>query len=338
MTEPSDSSGAYKVGRIPWAKFTEYVLRHSPATAEAVAHLQQRHGPLSPEVVQTAVMARYCCIYHDDFPRNFLDSCRAVGRLSPLPLRLCHHISPERWEAAHEYIAGVRAWLDGYEPRQFARSFHLPDSMAAWVHSLLGERSAVKHALAERAMAVLVGQFYLNVRFMVVADSDEDLDEAEYRRFDGLVRRADRVHYASLIGEDGRPTTPELPPGHPDAEEVDRHLTLDRPPCVQKVFRYWEIILSSVGVVKWRGAVPGGGRSRADYEQEFAAYLSAAAEWASGHTHETAEGRAVAEALGPLSPLKRDLVTDFLLQNPDDSVYDLLRRAGWSDGFAPPTS
>ena len=326
---------SHPVGRMPWADFAAHVMDHAPEVRADIEKLAAKHGPLSDDVIRTALMARYCCIYHDDFPHNFLDCCRAIGRLSPLPLRLCLQISPALWEAGHGYMAGVRAWLDGVEPRRYARALALDDSMPAWIHSLLDVHGPVKDALAQRALAVLVGQFYHTVRFMIVADPDDEVAGITYRSFDSLVHRADGVHYASLLDKDGRPTEPPLP-NSPEAEEIDLHLSMERPPCAQKVFRYWEIILSSIGVMRWRGAVPGGGRSREDYEQEFAAHLSAAAEWAGGHKHFTHEGAEVAGALGEWTPLKHDLVNGFLLQPPPEpGLYDFLFKAGTAAGLAP---
>jgi len=335
----ADSSAqVYEVGRIPWSDFAAYALSSSIDARAAVDKLRAAHGPLSESVVHTALMALYCCIYHDDFPHNFLDCCRAIGRGRPLPMRLCLHISPARWEEAHGYIAGLRAWLDGAEPRAYAAAFGLDGSMPAWIHSLLGDHSPAKDALAARTLASLVAQLYRGVRFMIISDDAGVSDREGYRRFDGLVHREDGTHYASLVDADGGPSEPELAGDDPAAREVDLHLSMERPACAQKLFRYWEIVLSSVGVLKWRGAVPGGGRSREDYEQEFAAYLSAAAEWSGRHKHLTAEGRHVADALGDYTPLKHNLVDAFLLQPaPEPGFYDFLRNADPTGAYSPYT-
>ena len=216
--------------------------------------------------------------------------CRAIGANERVKHPIGHLASctEERWRKIWAYVLALREWLPHERPSGHAALLDLCDpdgAIADHIQGMLGERTVLKELYVER--------FCLSL---------------EYR-----LRGQDGLAAEHCVGQQAAITVleAEIARQDPDSSLLQAmSLQAGLFPCHHKLFRRYAIILSSIGVGKWRGAMAEQGDGPRERAATLEQWLQPIEAWLEGST--AAHGEAylyltLAKALGPPNPTKRFL-------------------------------
>ena len=182
--------------------------------------------------------------------------CRAIGEGKPPTMGIGHgqSLTDERWKKVWAYHLSLKRWLNphkginvGYET--LLRVCDPSGEIEKHVNRFLGQKDGLKELYVERLCLAFE---YITSFF--------SLDSAQGKSYQGAVL---------AIEEEIRK--------HEYDENILKALELDRvegrlQPCSHKVFRRFDIIISSIGKGKWRAGIPlrgTDGFARADVVEDY---------------------------------------------------------------------
>jgi hypothetical protein len=212
--------------------------------------------------------------------------CRGIGDNAPAAFAIGHlgSCTEERWRRIWAYNLAARAWL----PCKVANGFQTvlawcdPDeSIRTHVAALLGEQTPVKALYVERFCLTL--EYWLRGWYDMEDGGVVGLRAAS-SAIEQEIRRQDRADEA-LLGAT-----------NPDNGGLF--------PCLHKLFRRFDIILSSIGGGQWRAGMPEDGGSRAERVATNERFLTPMAAWVDQTPPEDAFADAVYRDLGAHTPTK----------------------------------
>lgn len=208
------------------------------AEHERLKKLWEKAQPLEESCNEIAkqIVALEICNWH--LEKDVPGLCRAIGAKQPVERRIGHleSISAERWRPVWAYYLMLRNWakgeaIGGYEA---ALPAYDPDrTVQSRILAMLGDRDELKELYVERFCLCL--EFWL----------------AGYPLDDSARVVAHRAA-VSAVEEKIRQRDPEGKILNAMKDEGNGRLQ----PCHHKAFRRYDIILSSIGAGKWRGAMP----------------------------------------------------------------------------------
>jgi hypothetical protein len=214
---------------------------------EEINRLQTALGELTDQQLERRVAADFCCIWRYDYPRNVRRICEIIGGCSHTQLRLHYQVCPARRKEFIDYARALQGWCEDKAPDD-TDFFNAADHTTInKVYTLLGSKDALKTKLAERT-------------------------------YWGL---ASRVMNCSFWGDNTRESAPDLAPFtvHPlpagwqarmhnleseirqEMVSAARDFLCDvggsgEPACHFKFTRRVDILVSSIGCLRWRGNLP----------------------------------------------------------------------------------
>lgn len=211
--------------------------------------------------------------------------CAAIGSHTPAGRGIGHMASmtPERWRRIWAIHAAARDWLPVAKVRSglpFLLGLVDPDGdVQRHVHALLGERTPLKEAYVVRFAAAL--EFFLMGFPEENAPQRQGLDAA-LAALDAEIARLD-----------------------PDRRVVPARALRDGIElCHHKLFRRYDIILSSIGAERWRGAMPARGSDGLERAEEVEALVTPIEGWLVGQAPVTTEWAQLANLLGARDDVK----------------------------------
>jgi len=202
---------------------------------------------LSQEQINTRVAADFCCLWRYDYPTRVYEICEIIGGGPHTALRLHYQICPIKRQEFMDYAAAMIGWLRDTPPddRRYFRKGS--EDTTKKIYNFLGSRDPVKNLLVERTHLGLSLR-YLNCSFWGTNERDpstplmpytaDQLDDDAFRRFSEL----ENVILAQMGPDSGS----FLCDVGGSAE----------PACHFKFLRRVDILLSSIGCMKWRGNLP----------------------------------------------------------------------------------
>lgn len=212
-----------------------------------INRLQASLEPLTDEQLERRVAADFCCIWRYDYPGNVRRICEIIGGSPHTQMRLHYQVSPSRRNEFIDYAQALRGWCEDKAPDDAAYFAGTDPAMIARVYGMLGERDPLKRKLVERTYWGLAGRV-MNCSFWGdnTREPETDLDpftvhpltsgwqkrmhelETEIRREMG----ADAYDFFCDVGGSGEPA------------------------CHFKFMRRVDILVSSIGCMRWRGNLP----------------------------------------------------------------------------------
>jgi len=203
---------------------------------------------------------------------SILELCSAIGEKQPTSIPIGHmaSISEDRWRQVWAYYLTLRNWLPclgahGHEA--LLRQCDPDGAIQKHILGMLGERTDLKELYVERVCHCLV--FWLGGYYA-----------------DGSAQRVGHDAAVSAVEEEIRRHDPEGQILNTMKEEGNGRLQ----PCGHKAFRRYDIILSSIGAGKWRGAMPMRGTDGFDRVANLEKYLSPIEDWIEGPASPGGEG------------------------------------------------
>jgi hypothetical protein len=223
--------------------------------------------------------------------------CEAIGCMTPVPDAVGHtaSVTEERWRSIWTYYLTLREWLSGSREEQDCGAFRggqagleTDEACREHVLQMLGQPDSLKRLRVERLCLL----FEYHLRGMPDADSPEGrvLHEsaASLRRQTEQETGLDRF-------EQGFGPRVRLA----DTGELRF--------CHHKLFRRYDILISSVGSGQWRSVIPyrgTDGKQRAALVQD---YTSAISTWLKQDPPPSDKAERIHELLGEHTPPKRFL-------------------------------
>jgi hypothetical protein len=220
--------------------------------------------------------------------------CDAIGEGRPAKMNIGHHasITEDRWRLVSQYYAALRGWLARDRTGSYAtlvKRFDPSEEIQKHVSDMLEEPDELKELYVERFCLCLERwqkgwlspQSLLLCGHRAAATALED----EIRKRDP----DDRILNAMAGDGDGR-----------------------LQPCSHKALRRYDIIISSIGCGKWRGAMPARGTDGFERADVVARYLDPVCAWIEKgqEAHVASQpGRTIIPLLGEPDGMKRFLAS-----------------------------
>ncbi|MDY7010959.1 MAG: hypothetical protein SVV80_09450 [Planctomycetota bacterium] len=193
--------------------------------------------------------------------------CSIIGRGQPDSQGTGHiaTVTPERWRRIWAYYLTCRQWLavavrpvSGY--RALLELCDPQGIIQRHIEQLLGQRDRAKELYVERFCICLEAWL------------DDLPGQGRPRRL--ALEAAARSLEEHILAVESPPRVPF------DMIRLDDHSILQ--PCHHKLFRRYDIILSSIGDGKWRKSMPKRGTDGASRADELEPYLDALEHWVGG--------------------------------------------------------
>lgn len=212
-----------------------------------INRMEQNLGQLSVDQLERRVAADFCCLWRYDYPERVLEICDIIGGSRHRALRLHYQISPERRSQFMDYANALNGWLKDIPPDD---SHYFKKEAAATVEKIyqfLGQKDPLKTLLAERTYISFSSRF-LNCSFWGTNSRENEVhlfpSTAQPITQDHIHRRT--VLDAKIRKELGSSARNFLVEAGGAAE----------PACHFKFIRRVDILVSSIGCLKWRGNLP----------------------------------------------------------------------------------
>jgi len=244
--------------------------RHGGERAEAermrLRALRDRVAPWEEAYDRLVEQVRALEICNWDLEESFVALCEAVGAKRPTSRPIGHlpSVTPDRWRELWAYYLALRDWLPREIPAGYGALLEVCDADGAvrqHVGAMLGEWTELKGLFVER--------FCCNIAFWLGGVYD-DGEKPQLRAHDAAAAALEK-EIRRLGGDE-------------DILEVmaEKGDGIWLGPCHHKTFRRYDIIISSIGAGKWRGAMPRRGTDGFARAETVEKYTAPAEAWVAG--------------------------------------------------------
>ena len=213
-----------------------------------INEMQLKVGPLSKEIRDLRTIVDFCCIWRYDYPQRVHDICKVIGGKGNTLARCHYQVGTEKRDELMAYAQALQKWL-GLNSEKGDSSLDdekMVEDVEGRVFTMLGERENVKDLLVERT-------------FLGLASRTIDCSFFGSRG-DGQPEEVFPSHAAPL-GNDWRSRMRSLEReivNKMGGEAYDFFCEPGgaEPACHFKFIRRLEILIGSIGCLKWRGSLP----------------------------------------------------------------------------------
>jgi len=214
---------------------------------DEINRLQAALGGLTGEQLERRVAADFCCIWRYDYPANVQRICEIIGGCAHTQMRLHYQVCPARRQGFIDYARALRGWHEGMAPddQDYFRSAD-PRTVAG-VYGMLGSSDPLKRMLAERTYWGLASRA-MNCSFWGNNTREPEVDLEPFTVHPLPAGWQSRMHsLESGIRRDMGPAARDFLCDVGGSAE---------PACHFKFTRRVDILVSSIGCLRWRGNLP----------------------------------------------------------------------------------
>jgi len=300
------------------SRFTNAMLDEEDAFAEKVTAHERRYGQRT-EARAVLAQAAHNCWFHVEYRENLREICRAIGSGAPTALALCGQVTAPRRADMDAHVAGLRSWL-GHD---VGSATHVGGTTSRRVRDWLGADHLAKRALVELLLCGLVDNIQSGARVGILTDVATSEGQPP-RSNDSLYLAAEGCRYTLSDERFVRRQQDAVRLHAPvrDAEELIAGLLGEsQPPCMHRYERYLAIRITSIGALRWRGALPETDGSKAEWESFWSDAEDALRRWAATEPPITALGAELSALLGRPTEERRAIVLGFLLGPPPGTAF-----------------
>lgn len=232
----------------------------------AINRLEEALGPLSHEDQERRIAADFCCIWRYDYPERVHEICSIIGGSSHTALRLHYQVSPARRQELIDYAEALKGWVHDMQPQDVAGYAQGGKCTIDKAYGFLGEKTPLKALLAERTYYGL-SRRSLNCSFWGINEKEPRTCLAPFAPQQLPTGWHERMAYLEN----------EI---HRQMGNKARDFLCDvggsaEPACHFKFVRRIDILVSSIGCLKWRGNLPSKDGSVSGRRAKTASYLAA---------------------------------------------------------------
>lgn len=295
-----------------------------------INEMELRLGSLPSEILDLRAMVDFCCIWRYDYPERIHHICRAIGGRGSTVSRCHYQVGTDRRDELRVYARALEKWLGkgGDEKAVSFKNRKMEEEIELKVFNMLGEKKELKELLVERTLLGLISR-HIDCSFF---GSDKE----------GKPVSLYPCHALSL---------PEELSSRMGALESDIRKRLGGkaydflcevggadPPCHFKFIRRLEILIGSIGCLKWRGYLPPRDSKISGRRQLTKRYLSVLHSY---YTNSALEGEwdrddscqglrnELFEALGESTPFKRWFVASLWKNIKNQTQYQAFTMKRW---------
>ena len=291
--------------------------------------LEKSLGKLTPDKMDLRVMADFCCIWRYDYPQRLYDMCAAIGGNQHTAFGLHYQISSKRRQELIDYAEALKLWLSDGAQNEKPYSSHGFQSIVNKVFQYLGKKDPLKKLLVERTYYGLSSRA-LNCSFWGYNAQQTEVSLHPYTAQDlpGNWHERMSVLEKAISKEMGHQAHDFLCDVGGSAE----------PACHFKFVRRVDILVSSIGCLRWRGNLPAKDTSISGRRAITALYLdvlekywrgnSAAQNSRAGKEQEKA-GKELFGLLGEETTFKRWLVASLWKNIKNQTQYHAFPMKRW---------
>lgn len=222
-------------------------LRHGYGDDQVLKEIRRREralGHLSQEQIKLRIAVDFCCIWRYDYPQRVHDICSLIGGKPSRGLRLHYQICSDRRSLLIAYGEALTGWLKDKSITDYNEEIK---SVAAKVYEYLGSRDPLKDMLVERTY-LGISRRALNCSFW---GYDSFSDKTPLMPF-----------HAGRVGPETSARMKELEQKIvKEMGDLAGDFLCDvggsaEPACHFKFIRRIDILISSIGCLRWRGNFP----------------------------------------------------------------------------------
>jgi hypothetical protein len=215
---------------------------------DEINDLELQSEMLSPGILDLRTMVDFCCIWRYDYPDSIHHICKAIGGSGNNVSRCHYQVGTDKRDELTAYASALREWLvkNGDEGEGSKENSAGVEDIAQRVFTMLGTKEEIKKLLVERTLLGLASR-NIDCSFY---GSDREGTPVSLYPFQALDIADDwKAHMSSL--------EKEIIKGlGSDAYDFLCEVGGAEPPCHFKFIRRLEILIGSIGCLKWRGYLP----------------------------------------------------------------------------------
>ncbi len=231
-------------------KYYDYNIQAGYGSDKALAainRLQASLEPLTDEQLKTRVAADFCCIWRYDYPDNVRHICDIIGGSTHTQLRLHYQVSPTRRAEFIDYAQTLKGWCENKVPDDTNFFGTADQAIVAKVYAMLGKSDPLKRKLVERTYWGLANRV-MNCSFWGDNTREPETDLEPFTVHPLTSGWQTRMH--SLESEIRHEMGSSA---HDFLCDVGGS---GEPACHFKFMRRVDILVSSIGCMRWRGNLP----------------------------------------------------------------------------------
>ena len=241
--------------------------------------IERSLGKLTPEHRDLRVMADFCCIWRYDYPQRVHEMCAAIGGNRHTAFGLHYQICPRQRQELINYAEALKMWFNDEAEIPHKKISSDLEHTANKVFHLLGDRDPLKKLLAERTYLGLSSRalncsywgYNCRTKVSLAPYSAQELSPDWHKRMSAVER--------AIVKEMGNKAHDFLCDVGGSAE----------PACHFKFIRRIDILVSSIGCLRWRGNLPAKDKTISGRRTVTAAYLTVLEKYWRGEAAEHSE-------------------------------------------------
>lgn len=212
-----------------------------------IKEMERNLPALTSEQIDKRAAADFCCIWRYDYPERVFEICKIIAGGDHMALRLHYQISPQRRQEFIDYAEALKGWLEEVSNDNLSYFRHGSEDTVNKVYDFLGTSDPLKKMLVERTYIGFSSRF-LNCSFW-----GSNNPEKEVNLFPSTAQQLADNSYQRMLELE---TMISREMGY-----SARNFLIDvggssEPACHFKFIRRVDILVSSIGCLKWRGNLP----------------------------------------------------------------------------------
>jgi hypothetical protein len=210
--------------------------------------MQLKVGSLSHEVRSLRTIVDFCCIWRYDYPQRVHDICNAIGGKGSTLARCHYQVGTEKRDELIAYAQALKKWFEGNSGKEdiVLEDKEMVKDVEGRVFSMLGEREGIKELLVERTFLGLASRNIDCSFFGSRGDGQpEQVFPSNAYPLENDWRSRMRSLEREILNEMGG-----------EAYDFFCEPGGAEPACHFKFIRRLEILIGSIGCLKWRGSLP----------------------------------------------------------------------------------
>jgi len=212
-----------------------------------INEMEKNLPTLTAEQIDKRAVADFCCIWRYDYPERVFDICEIIGGSDNMALRLHYQISPQRRQEFIDYAEALKGWLEDISPDNTSHFRPGSEDTVNKVYGFLGTKDPLKKMLVERTY---IG---LSLRFLNCSFWGSNNPEKEVNLFPNTAQQLPDNSYQRMLQMETRISKEMGPSARDFLIDVGGS---SEPACHFKFIRRVDILVSSIGCLKWRGNLP----------------------------------------------------------------------------------
>jgi len=212
-----------------------------------INEMEKNLSTLTAEQIDKRTAADFFCIWRYDYPERVFEICEIIGGGVNMALRLHYQISPQRRQEFIDYAEALKGWLEDISPDNTSHFMLGSENTVNKVYGFLGTKDPLKKMLVERTY---IG---LSLRFLNCSFWGSNNPEKEVNLFPNTAQQLPDNSYQRMLELETRISKEMGPSARDFLIDVGGS---SEPACHFKFIRRVDILVSSIGCLKWRGNLP----------------------------------------------------------------------------------